>query len=327
MIDGDLQYPPEALIEMLNKIDDKIGIVVANRKLVKTSFARKVVSNLFSYPFGRILHGFNCDVQSGLKVFKKEIVERLNINPGPWSFDLEFLVKARNAGYSIASVDITFEKRKNETPKISILPAAMEIGWSAIKLKMQTSEVIPFRQRKILDNGKGFHYKGVEFVHHSDLDHKESAIYTLINRQKLILFLFLFILFFGLLVNGYVVGVFFVGLITVIYFADLLFNLFLILRNFTKIPDIHIPPHLLENEHKKWPMYSVLCPLYREWEVLPQFVTAMSRLDYPKDKLQVLLLLEEDDRETIRHAQAYQLPPYFKIVIVPNSLPMTKPKA
>ena len=327
MIDGDLQYPPEAILSMTKKIKGNVGIVVANRKEVKTSFKRKIISNLFSYPFGKFLHGFSCDVQSGLKVFKKEIIERITLSPGPWSFDLEFLVKARNAGYAIASIDITFEKRKSETPKISILPAALEIGWSALKLKLATSEIIPFHRNKVPNKGKGFHFKGVEFIHHSDLDHKESAVYTLVSRQKLVLFLLLLIILLGLLINGYIMGIVVVGVITLIYFADLLFNLFLILRNFAKIPEVQVFSQAIEKKDKKWPMYTILCPLYYEWEVLPQFVTAMSRLDYPKNKLQVLLLLEEDDKETIKHAQNYQLPDYFEIIVVPHSLPKTKPKA
>ena len=53
----------------------------------------------------------------------------------------------------------------------------------------------------------------------------------------------------------------------------------------------------------------------------------MSRLDYPKEKLQVLLLLEEDDEEAIKIANAYKLPAYFQVIVIPHSRPKTKPKA
>ncbi len=46
-------------------------------------------------------------------------------------------------------------------------------------------------------------------------------------------------------------------------------------------------------------MYTIFCPLYKEWQVVPQFIKAMSNLDYPKEKLQILFLLEENDAETI----------------------------
>ncbi|HEX6109529.1 MAG TPA: glycosyltransferase, partial [Ktedonobacteraceae bacterium] len=76
-----------------------------------------------------------------------------------------------------------------------------------------------------------------------------------------------------------------------------------------------------------WPNYTILCPLYREVEVVPQFVEAMKALEYPVDKLQILLLTEEDDAETRNAMRAMQLPPHFKVVTVPDGSPRTKPRA
>lgn len=56
-------------------------------------------------------------------------------------------------------------------------------------------------------------------------------------------------------------------------------------------------------------------------------MNSIKNLDYPKEKLEVLLLLEEDDKETIQAAESMSLPNYFKIVVVPHSFPKTKPKA
>ncbi len=319
MIDADLQYPPEAIPAMVEKIDEKISIVVANRVKSTTSILRRLVSRMFLIPFGKFLHGFDCDVQSGLKVFKREIVERIKLNPGPWSFDLEFLVKARNAAYKVDSVDIVFDKRHNEKAKISLIPAALEIGISALKLKFKPADIVPFPG--------GFHYNGIKFIHHTDLPERESAVRSFTTTQKMIIFGLFFILLAGLLINWIATVTVVVATLTLIYFSDLFFNLFLIIRSFSRAPEINITAKDFLSVKNSWPSYTILCPLYREWEVLPQFVTAISRLDYPKDKLQVLLLLEEDDKETIKHAQSYDLPSYFKIVVVPDSLPKTKPKA
>ena len=46
-----------------------------------------------------------------------------------------------------------------------------------------------------------------------------------------------------------------------------------------------------------WPSYTVLVPLYREADVIPDLIAALEKLDYPKDRLQVLLLLEAFDEE------------------------------
>ena len=75
------------------------------------------------------------------------------------------------------------------------------------------------------------------------------------------------------------------------------------------------------------PVYTILCPLYKEAGVLPQLVKACSELDYPKHLLDVKLLLEEDDVETLEVVERFELPAYFDIVVVPAEGPRTKPKA
>jgi glycosyltransferase XagB len=75
------------------------------------------------------------------------------------------------------------------------------------------------------------------------------------------------------------------------------------------------------------PIYTLLVPLYREAHMLPQLVTALSRLDYPAAKLDIKIVLEASDRETIAVAQALRLPGIFEIVVVPEMHPRTKPKA
>ncbi len=75
------------------------------------------------------------------------------------------------------------------------------------------------------------------------------------------------------------------------------------------------------------PIYTILVPVYREAEVLPILTRAIDQLDYPKSKLDVRILLEEDDSETIQAARDANLPGYFCPVIVPAGKPRGKPRA
>ena len=75
------------------------------------------------------------------------------------------------------------------------------------------------------------------------------------------------------------------------------------------------------------PVYTVLAPMFHEAEVVHQLVGNLTKLDYPVSKLEVLLLLEEDDEETISAAKAAGLPQWMTIVTVPRGQPQTKPKA
>ena len=75
------------------------------------------------------------------------------------------------------------------------------------------------------------------------------------------------------------------------------------------------------------PVYTVLVPMYKEPEVLPIMAAALRTMDYPRSKLDIKLVLEENDFETINAAKALALDTTFEIIRVPHSEPKTKPKA
>ena len=78
---------------------------------------------------------------------------------------------------------------------------------------------------------------------------------------------------------------------------------------------------------KELPVYSVIVALHREAALLPQTVAALSKLDYPNTKLDIILVLEERDLETRRAAGQLRLDDRFKLLVVPHGHPQTKPKA
>ncbi len=78
---------------------------------------------------------------------------------------------------------------------------------------------------------------------------------------------------------------------------------------------------------RELPTYTVLVPMYKEPEVLPIVTAAIRGLDYPLSKLDIKLILEEDDEETIMAAKELGLEGMFEIIRVPDSIPKTKPKA
>ncbi len=75
------------------------------------------------------------------------------------------------------------------------------------------------------------------------------------------------------------------------------------------------------------PVYSVLVPLYKESEVVPDLLVALGRLAWPRSKLQIKLIVEEDDHETRQALEAQELRSNIEILNVPNHGPKTKPKA
>lgn len=75
------------------------------------------------------------------------------------------------------------------------------------------------------------------------------------------------------------------------------------------------------------PSYTILVPAYNEPEVVADLIGAMDALEYPHNKLQVLLLLEADDQVTIDAAEACGESDVITILLVPPAEPRTKPKA
>jgi glycosyltransferase XagB len=75
------------------------------------------------------------------------------------------------------------------------------------------------------------------------------------------------------------------------------------------------------------PVFTVLVPMYREAAMLPQLAEALRALDYPLGKLDIKIVLEADDTETIDTARTLGLEGVFEVIIVPRSEPQTKPKA
>ncbi|NHN32941.1 glycosyltransferase family 2 protein [Paenibacillus agricola] len=80
-------------------------------------------------------------------------------------------------------------------------------------------------------------------------------------------------------------------------------------------------------DERSLPIYTILVPMYKESEVIPHLLGNIEQIDYPKSKLDVRLLIEQDDIEAQELLKEMNLPPYYTTIVVPHSLPKTKPKA
>jgi cellulose synthase/poly-beta-1,6-N-acetylglucosamine synthase-like glycosyltransferase len=119
-----------------------------------------------------------------------------------------------------------------------------------------------------------------------------------------------------------------VAIVTVAYGAAIVFRVVLVWaaargEHLIRVSDEEaraVPDHEL-------PVYTVLVPAYREPAVIGMLMSHLGALEYPTDKLEIILLLEEDDRETIDAASAVVTGEHVRILVVPESQPKTKPKA
>ncbi len=157
---------------------------------------------------------------------------------------------------------------------------------------------------------------------------ENSAVQTFTKAQKLSALILLLVTA-GLIAVGPMKSLTVLNIIMqFVYFALAVFKISILLMGTGDGAQIRPSEEEIgEIDERDLPVYTILVPMYREKEVVPRLIESIENLDYPKHKLDVRLLLEEDDVETQEAINSGKLPAYYSVIIVPHSLPKTKPKA
>lgn len=113
-------------------------------------------------------------------------------------------------------------------------------------------------------------------------------------------------------------------LLCALFFCFVFWRAFLIVIGLTQRRGT---PELVPCPDAELPVYSILIPVYREAAVIPQLAGALRALNWPRDRLDIQLLIEADDAETLAAAQRERLPTGSRLSIVPPTGPRTKPNA
>jgi cellulose synthase/poly-beta-1,6-N-acetylglucosamine synthase-like glycosyltransferase len=75
------------------------------------------------------------------------------------------------------------------------------------------------------------------------------------------------------------------------------------------------------------PTYSVFIPLRDEAQMVPMLARAMSAIDYPSSRLDIKFVVEAKSPDTVSAVERVLGDPRFRMVVVPQGAPHTKPKA
>jgi|SRR5579885_245637 len=244
-------------------------------------------------------------------------------------FFLEFLKRAQAAGFLVKqkqfSVPKKFGVRFSRVSVVDLLSASKDTIHLLIK-KIPPISIAPKNHTPML--GAGVVYKKQKYITHTTLSVQQSALQAFDLRVLLLCFFSFLICLIVLLLNPLFFIQCFIGIVSSIYLIDIGFNMFLVLQTFQKTTELSFTQKEIEGIiDAELPLYSILCPLYKEAHILPQFIKELEKLDWPKDKLEAIILLESDDHTSIQALQTMQIPDYIHPIIVPDSLPKTKPKA
>jgi cellulose synthase/poly-beta-1,6-N-acetylglucosamine synthase-like glycosyltransferase len=84
---------------------------------------------------------------------------------------------------------------------------------------------------------------------------------------------------------------------------------------------------MLASRSGELPVYTLLVPLHGEAGMVRGLVDALNRIDWPRDRLDIKIILEASDPETIAVVRRTVGGAPYEIVVVPNGTPRTKPRA
>ncbi|MFT5272431.1 MAG: cellulose synthase/poly-beta-1,6-N-acetylglucosamine synthase-like glycosyltransferase [bacterium] len=75
------------------------------------------------------------------------------------------------------------------------------------------------------------------------------------------------------------------------------------------------------------PIFTILIPLYKEKAIASQLLDRIKLIDYPRDKLDICLVMEIDDETTREALRQTTLPTWLRPILVPKGTLKTKPRA
>ena len=149
---------------------------------------------------------------------------------------------------------------------------------------------------------------------------------TLGQRRLLLAFCALVVVGLVLSVVDTVVAI--VSIVTVVYVVCMGYRVYLFIRSTrANVSEVVTDEEARAVPDAELPTYTVLIPAYHEPEVINHLMASIARMEYPASRLEVLVLVEEDDDDTLDAVRDADPGQQFKLVLVPPAEPRTKPKA
>lgn len=116
--------------------------------------------------------------------------------------------------------------------------------------------------------------------------------------------------------------------LSLLFFTTVAFRLLVVYLAIVKDPIVKVSEEQCQSiDQSTLPVYTILVPLFKEANVAGSVIRSLSRLQYPRDRLDIKLLLEGDDTLTVDAVNSLTLGSEYEKISIPPSHPRTKPKA